>query len=333
MYYVHRSLESIWLLIQLKRYALAEEQLGKVLQDDSQHADALAMLALAVSSLGRGEEAKKLAWDAISLNPVHAWYHYILATVRINHDDVHEAITALIEAVRLNPTDAEYFRMLGRCYSQTQQYDSACWCVLQSLTLDPEHVPSLLQYGIIEFQRDKLVEAEALFQYVLARDPENAMCHEYLGWIRMKELNTDSAHAYFQQSLRLQPESSSAESGLQEAEWLILHKEDRLHQLVTRWHDHLGHASEGIVIPPQDPFVASIIAHDQQQYTEPPCLVQMSPDDLPQHNLLEDRAWGIHSEDKPEPSSMNVNTQLLVLKIILALLLVGMTFALIVSTK
>jgi len=304
------------------------------LQQESQHAEALALLALVVSAQGRKEEALLLASDAVALESDNAWYYYVLATVQINHHEVYDAIKCLHEAIRLNPGDAEYYAQLSWCFSHTQQYDHAHWCVLKALELNSEHIKSLLQYGIIKYEMKKYAEAEVIFKHVLTEDPENALCHEYFGWMRLNDLETGSAQHHFVQSLQLQPESVGAQTGIKEAEKLHLRLGEKLFQQVSRWYEKLECSKENVVHNNANPQLDSMIDRDCQMYAEEPKSVTFTQSIQYSYNPFEERPFQTEEESEEiENGGMSVKTQLLMLKLVIGLWVLALVIAVISVTK
>ena len=327
------SLEHLWHLYRLKRYELAEDMAGKVLQDDPENAEILALLALVASARGRKEGALVLASDALALSPDHAWYYYILGVVNREQDELYGSIECLHEAVRLDASCPEYYRMLSRCHLETWQLDHAHWCVLKALQLEPEDASSLLQYGIIKYRSDQFAEAEIIFRQVLSLEPENALCHEYLGWMKLNDLETASAKHYFTQSLQHQPETKSAQFGLEKA--IKLHQQlgGNLFQRTERRLTNLEQIKEGNRQEAPNPQLNDMIQRDCENYSEQPRSVVFTQSIQFGYDPLKVEPVSQKDRDEAEYAGMSANTQMLVLKLFFALLAIALLMAIISFTK
>ncbi|MFT3880107.1 MAG: tetratricopeptide repeat protein [Gemmatales bacterium] len=351
-----QSLEHLWHLYRLKRYELAEEMLGKVLQSDPKNTEAIALLALVKLSRGRQEVALALATEALAIAPEDAYYHFILGVVQTERGDFSIAIMSLREAIRLNPSCSDYYRWLSQCYAETQQLDHAYWGILKGLQLNPDDVNSLMNYGIIKYRNNQLAEAEVIFRQVLSFDPEHALCHEYLGWMKLNENETASAEHFFTQSLRQQPESKSAQLGLQDTARLrLVVIGDKLFQQVDRWYEQLERSKEIGSKVPQTPELEAIIERDIKKYSEEPRPVtftqsiqngynpfeelplekseEIENDGMIAKTLLEERPIQLEESEDTENAGMSVKTQLLILKIIIGLWVFALLMAAISATK
>lgn len=320
-----QSLEPVWHLYQLKRYELAEDLLGKVLQDDPKNSEAIALQALVASARGRKEDALVFATDALALVPDHAWYYYILAIVNLEQDEIYGAIECLHEAIRLDSSRPDYYRMLSQCYSQTLQLDYAHWSVLKALEHDPEHVSALLQYGIIKYLSKQFEEAEVIFRQVLFLDPGNPLCHEYMGWMKLDDLETASAEEYFKQSLHQQPESKSAQSGLDKVIELQQYYGDKLFLRTERWYSKLEQAREGRCQREPNLQLEDMVQRDIEKYSEQPRPVVITQAIQFGFDPFNIDPVTQEERDEAEYGGLSPKAQILVLKIIGSLLVLALS--------
>lgn len=84
---------------------------------DPENVTALSVRAFAVSALGQGRDARRLAEEALKLDDQHPYGYYALSSAYIALKEEERALAAARAAVELNPYSVVYFRALARLFN------------------------------------------------------------------------------------------------------------------------------------------------------------------------------------------------------------------------
>jgi tetratricopeptide (TPR) repeat protein len=204
-------------LLQQRRFDLAEQELRLALADDPDNAYLHANLAGCLIQREAFAEATDEARRAIHLDPDQPYTHYTLATVYMNRKRFDEAEMAIQEALRLDPSDADYYSLLAGARFGRGQWQAALEAADQGLTQDPEHVDCTNQRVMALTKLGRTEEANAAAAGTLARDPEDAESHAVLGWTLLQQRDYQKALEHFSEALRLDPTLDHARAGMVEA--------------------------------------------------------------------------------------------------------------------
>jgi len=205
------------LLLQQRRFDMAEKELRQVLATDPDFYPAHAWLSLTLMELKRFGEAETEAEQAVHLAPDHPYGYFVLSRVLHQQDKLRQAEKAIGEAIRLNPEDANYFAVLAGIFTSQQQWEKVLAAAEQGLALDAEHIGCGNLRAMALNKLGRRQESIGALDAALYRDPENALTHANQGWIALEQNNHQGAMEHFREALRLNPELHWARSGILEA--------------------------------------------------------------------------------------------------------------------
>ena len=205
------------ILIQQRKFDLAETELRRALTEDLDNAANHALLALCLMNRKKPAEALPEAQRAIALEPELAFAHHILSLLYYNEDQLQEAQTAIEEAIRLDPYDADFYDVLGSVFFKRKDFRKALKTAEAGLEIDPENVDCLnLKARALNLLGQKHLAADS-YENAFFQDPDNSLTHTNPGWSYIETGQHQKALQHFQEALRLNPDSEFAREGLVEA--------------------------------------------------------------------------------------------------------------------
>ncbi len=135
---------------------------------------------LALTELGRADEASESLGIALSLRPDNVPALYNLGRLQIGEGKFAEAEHTLRRACELDPHSADAFLNLGLALHQLYRYDEACEAYDKALAIQPNSVDVLSNKGASQYFAHRLDQAEATFRGVIAQSPGYAAAHANL---------------------------------------------------------------------------------------------------------------------------------------------------------
>lgn len=205
------------LLLEQRRYDLAESEFRAALAQDPQDARLHILLALTLVELHREREAMQEARTAIGLAPDEPGGHFALGFALANEERFRDARRALDEAIRLDPRNPSYWGTLARTWIGERRWTTAVEAADQGLAIEPSHGPCLNMRSIALTQLGRLDEAAATIGTALQHNPESSAAHANRGFAALHRGRAGEALDAFTESLRLDPENEGARSGFAEA--------------------------------------------------------------------------------------------------------------------
>lgn len=205
------------LLLQQSRHAEAEKEATLALAENSENAQAHAVLALCRMGLGRSSEAVESARRAIGLSPEEPYFHYVHGVVLHDMDRFDDAMQAANAAITLDPADANWYSLRASVHLAKGDWKAALADADAGLALDAENVGLANLRSIALLQLGRRSEAAIATEGVLNRSPENAMSHANQGWRCLHENDPRRAQEHFREALRLEPDLEFARRGMLEA--------------------------------------------------------------------------------------------------------------------
>ena len=217
----------IWLLLQHRRYKLAEDAARQRLAANPAEGRTYVLLADALRLLDRLEEARLAAADAVRFAPESATAHFVLARVHGQQGNFEKAHEATIKALRLNPGRADYHGFRAQLFYLRRSYNAAIGCAEDGLRLDARHTDCLLWRALAQEAKDQPEAADEDFRRLLHLAPDSAMLHNRLGRVLLRRYEPHQADIHLTTALRQQPE--------QAAELVPLIRQARERQLWPAW--------------------------------------------------------------------------------------------------
>jgi tetratricopeptide (TPR) repeat protein len=218
-------------LLEQRRYDLAERELREALAADPDDAELHALLAVCLLERGDTRAATDEAQRAIGLGPDLSVGHYALARALIERNRFDEARTSIQEAIRLEPRNSGYFSTLGATYLGQSRWQEALRASEEGLAIDPQDDGCLNVRAMALTKLGRGSEAAQAVESALALDPESALSHANHGWTALHRSQHQEALEAFREALRLDPNLDWAREGIVEA----LKARNPIYRLILRY--------------------------------------------------------------------------------------------------
>lgn len=205
------------LLIDQRRWSLAEAELRRGLSEDSQNPDFHRLLAYCLVEIKRYDEAEEEARTTIGLAPDQSESHRMLALVLANRRKYREAEAAAVQAVEFDPFNVEAFATLAGIRCARDDWQGTLAASEQGLQLDPEHNECNNFRALALVRLGRREEAGQTLESALARNPEDAFTHANRGWSLLASGKQEQAFEHFREALANNPESEWGREGIVEA--------------------------------------------------------------------------------------------------------------------
>lgn len=211
------AIDRALLLLQQRRFDLAEQELRRFLAADPHQFYAHALLSLTLLELNQPQEAVGEAQQAVHLAPDVPYVHFVFGRVLDRVNRLKEAEQAANEALRLDPDYVDAWALLAGLHLQQERWQAGLEAAERGLRVEPDHVHcnNLRARALIKLGR--MQDSSNTLQAALLRDPENAYTHANRGWVEMERNNHQEAMTHFREALRLDPEMGWARQGIVEA--------------------------------------------------------------------------------------------------------------------
>jgi tetratricopeptide (TPR) repeat protein len=205
------------MLINVGRFAEAEQRLRRVLLADPQNASAHILLSQCLLERQEFDEASREAETAVGLQPDASASHFAVARVWYARHYADKAMQAIDEAIRLDPHDADYHAFKAALQFNKSRWKEALASAESALAIDPEHVSANNFRAMALVKLGRRSEAGQTIDAALARDPEDAFSHANKGWTLLEARKPKEALHHFREALRLEPNLEYARLGIIEA--------------------------------------------------------------------------------------------------------------------
>lgn len=175
------------------------------------------MLALCFMNLREFSPAKFHAEQSIHLAPDQSFGHSALAQVLIHCGRPDEARLAICEAIRLAPTIADYYGILASLEIDKQQFHAALTTTSHGLSVQPENAICLNMRSLALANVGDAHGTAATRLQVLEISPDHAYTHASQGWALLRLLKVRESLEHFREALRIDPDFEWARQGMAEA--------------------------------------------------------------------------------------------------------------------
>jgi tetratricopeptide (TPR) repeat protein len=142
----------------------AVTRLQSILTVSPDNTEAIDVLAMAESRLGRTADAEKRLEEALQKFPAHLQTSVALARLKVSHKDLSGAAEVLKKAVASAPQSAPAAVALGEIFQLLKQPENAEREMRRALELDAQNGPALLSLAAIQMAGKRLDEAEQTFK-------------------------------------------------------------------------------------------------------------------------------------------------------------------------
>lgn len=192
----------------------AEVIYRQILAAQPHHADALHMLGLIASQVGRNDVAVDLIRKAISFAPNRTEFHYNLGNALGELGWLDGAVAAYRRILELRPDMAQAHGNLGKVLRQLGHSDEAVAAFRRALELKPDYALARNNLGVALRDKGRLEEAAAEFRRALYFQPGDADTHKNLANVLREQGCLDEAIAEFRRALQLMANDAGAHYGL-----------------------------------------------------------------------------------------------------------------------
>ena len=175
--------ERIGLLIEQRRYELAEQALRERLSQEPEDGIAYSMLALCLTKIGRPDAALAAAQKGVALEPQMPSAHYRLAYVHYQRDELRSMLRAARQTLALDAADAHAHALVAMYWAHQNDAKKMLHHAEVGLSHDVlnEQCQLFRAEALISLWRlDDAVEA---VRSLLLRNPNSSFAMSGRGWI------------------------------------------------------------------------------------------------------------------------------------------------------
>ena len=193
---------------------VAEQIYQQILAAEPNHADALHLLGVIASQVGRHEIAVEYISRAIEMNGTESAFHSNLGNAFQAQGKLEKAIASHRRALELNPDGAEAHYNLGTTFQAHGKLDEAIAFYRQALELNPGLPEVHNNLGTAFQAAGNLKEAVNSYRRALELKPDYAEAHSNLGYAFQAHGNLDEAIDSHRRALELKPDYAEAHFSL-----------------------------------------------------------------------------------------------------------------------
>ncbi len=195
----------------------AEQIYRQILQAEPNHADAIHLLGVIASQMGKYEIAVEYIERAIELNGNELVFHNNLGEAYRDLGRIPEAVACYRRVLELKPDCTEAHNNLGKVLQQLGKLEEAIASWRQALGSKPDDAEAHYLLGNALQQQGKLTEAMANWRQAVRFNPDNAAAYNNLGIALQQQGKLEEAVASLQQALRLRPDFIQAHHNMANA--------------------------------------------------------------------------------------------------------------------
>ena len=250
---------------QAGRLAEAEAIYRQVLSRSPDHAEALHLLGVLASQVGRTEVALELIGRAIIVNPGVALYHSNLGEIYRRSGQSDRAIDHFRRAIELRPDAADPHNNLGNVLREQGRLDDALALYRRAIELNPDLAEAHGNLGIVLHDQGRIDSAIAAYRRAIALKPDLASAHTNLGRALQDQGRIEEAIAAYRKAIALKPDYAPAHTNL----GCALGDQGRPEEAIAAFHRAIGlapdlaepHNNLGNVLTDQGRLAAAIAAY------------------------------------------------------------------------
>ena len=163
----------------------AETLYRQILEVDPDHVDALHLLGLTSTQLGRNEQASEYLLRALQIRPEKPEIHNNLGVVLKKQGRLEEAIACYHHALSFRPDYPQAHNNLGIALSERGHLEEAENCFRAAIGLQPNYAEAYTHLGVVLLRRGKTQEAAASCDQALRLRPDYPEGHRNIGMLRL----------------------------------------------------------------------------------------------------------------------------------------------------
>lgn len=214
----HPALARAQLLLEQRRFRMAEDELRNALRDEPESAVLHAYLALCMAEdPARGKEAMEEATWATAYDPLLPTGWYVLSLLQSRRGLPFDAEKTARIALGLAPELPALLLHLATLMMARERYRDGLEFAERALAVTPDDAQALMTAGSLRSRMGRHAQAEADFARALALAPDDHAVQGNAGWAALRRGDAAAALRHFRASLQREPGERSAQHGLLEA--------------------------------------------------------------------------------------------------------------------
>jgi tetratricopeptide (TPR) repeat protein len=205
------------LLLSVGRVPEAEGDLTSAERLDPKNGTAYALRSVIAVVRNEGDEALKLALEAVRLAPGSATPYVARSYAEQSAFEIEPARESLKKAAELAPDDALVFARLAELELSRGDLDAALTAATKAETLDADLARTQTVLGFAYLTRIEVDKARAAFDRAIARDPADPLPRLGLGLAKIRDGDLDAGTEEIETAAALDPNNSLVRSYLGKA--------------------------------------------------------------------------------------------------------------------
>jgi tetratricopeptide (TPR) repeat protein len=175
---------------------------------------ALNNMGLALSRVGRDDEAMALFQEACRLEPDYSTARLNIAMEKMRHGNSPEASSELLKIIRNNPRDETAYYNLSILSQQEGRKSDAMTSLRDALKINPSFGEASLSLAALLIESGSPDEAVAVLRSSLQYHPDEAKAHAYLGEAFSRQGRWQESLVEYGRALSLKPDNPESLAGL-----------------------------------------------------------------------------------------------------------------------
>ncbi len=197
-----------------RRYEHARECFEKAVAERPKSGEAANNLGVALTKLGRYDEALEAYLVALPSHPLPGVVHANLMKIYRHQGRLEPAVAELNAALRYQPDDLELMEQLPPLLIPLKRTDEARSCFEEIIRRDGKRIAARLDLATLHLTQRNFAAAESLLLETAAIAPENPLVHLGLGRAALNQEKLSEAERHYESATRLDPENFDAHKEL-----------------------------------------------------------------------------------------------------------------------
>lgn len=213
----NESLQAVSRLLEKGRHESASALLAKLLTEDPENANALALQSIMATAQRRLSEAITTAEEAVRFDPQSSLAYAALSYAQQGNYNLPSAKMSAVQAVKSDPTSVYALSRLAEVEIIQGDFDAAISRVDLALGLDPEFSRSYTMLGFIRLNKRNITSATSAFIEAIRFDDTDPMPRLGLGLAKIKKNELRDGRRLIEIAVSLDPLNSLLRSYLGKA--------------------------------------------------------------------------------------------------------------------
>lgn len=196
--------------LQKQMFSEALEFIDKAMAGGGSNAKFLSNRSLALSGLGRFEEAILAVDNSIKLDPLFAESFYNRSNILMKVERFNEALHDLDKFIALKPNHYIAMYVRANLLKKLGHADLAMAAYKQVIKLKPDFIEAMLNIGLLLADRGSLEESMTFFDKVISMRPDIYECYVNKGALLERMGKFEDAYNSFKKALTLNPNAKDA---------------------------------------------------------------------------------------------------------------------------